>query len=137
VRKFTQDSSKAVQQTQDDLLGRGLMTEVFMSDCRMPRKQMDKSARGDLGAPETGSGEASSASGERTRSTVENLKRGVERAAESVLGDDTEALKLAKQRSRGWTAQLQREIAQGQGAGFRTGPEQVRLKHLTRLEPMG
>ena len=33
---------------------------------------------------------------QRARKTIDDLKRGVEKAAESVLGDDVEALRLAR-----------------------------------------
>jgi hypothetical protein len=46
---------------------------------------------------------------------VDELRRGVERAAESVLGDDAEQLKLAQSELDTLTDQLRREIAQGQG----------------------
>src|SRR5207247_8961249 len=52
------------------------------------------------------------ATGQRVQSNLNNLKRGVERAAESVLGDDTEALRLAKQELDQLMDQLQRESAQ-------------------------
>jgi hypothetical protein len=49
---------------------------------------------------------------QRARQEIDDLKRGVERAAESVLGDDTEALRLAKRELDSLAEQLNREIAQ-------------------------
>ncbi|MEW6160924.1 MAG: hypothetical protein AB1813_26135, partial [Verrucomicrobiota bacterium] len=49
---------------------------------------------------------------ERMRQSVNELKERVERAAGSVLGDDTEALRLAKRELDELTRQLEQEIAQ-------------------------
>ena len=47
---------------------------------------------------------------------IRNLRQGVERAAESVLGDETEALRRAQQRGRiSWPNELNREIEQARG----------------------
>jgi hypothetical protein len=54
--------------------------------------------------------------GQRTREQLDELRHGVERAAESVLGDDAEQLKLAQSELDSLAEQLRREIAQGQGA---------------------
>src|SRR5207244_579861 len=88
VRKFTQDSSKAVQQTEEELLGRGLMTRNVYERLQ-DTKQADgaklleataEMVKQDLGRPAT-------QAAERTRSSLDTLKKGVERAAESILGD--------------------------------------------------
>jgi len=48
---------------------------------------------------------------QRARQEIQELKQGVERAAESVLGDETEALRLAKRELEDLTQRLEREIA--------------------------
>jgi len=58
--------------------------------------------------------------GERARLGIENLKKGVERAAESVLGDDSEDLRLAQRQLDDLAKQLGREIAEGQSADMQT-----------------
>lgn len=50
----------------------------------------------------------------RARKDLEELKRGVERAAESVLGDEAEALKTARDELEELARQLEKEIAQGE-----------------------
>jgi hypothetical protein len=121
VRKFAQDSSKAVQETQDELLSRGLMTRNVY-DTLQNKAETDgpklleatsELVKQDLVKP-------ASQAGERTRSSLGTLKKGVERAAESVLGDDTEALRLAQQEIDQLTDQLQREMNQGRGVGNQT-----------------
>jgi hypothetical protein len=126
VRKFSQDSTKAVQETQEELLSRGLMTrEVY--DTLQSTSQQDGSklldatsqlVKQDLVQP-------ASRAGERTRSVLNNLKQGVERAAESILGDDTEALKMAQQEIDQLTEQLQREIRQNGARGGTNGTNQA------------
>lgn len=49
---------------------------------------------------------------EKARQEIEELKTGVERAAESVLGDEAEALRQARAELDALTQQLNREIAQ-------------------------
>src|SRR5262249_51075010 len=57
---------------------------------------------------------------QRARGAIEDFKTGVERAAESVLGDDTEALRLAQQELDHLTEQLEREMAQAETNSFST-----------------
>jgi hypothetical protein len=123
VRKFSQDSGKNVQDVQDELLRRGLMSRSLLerlSSTTEPdaSKLMETTAelvRQDF-LPQA------AAAGQQVRPTLENLKRGVERAAESVLGDDTEALRLARQELDQLMDQLQSESAAGRtnGAGAQT-----------------
>ncbi|PYK98702.1 MAG: hypothetical protein DME19_11500 [Verrucomicrobia bacterium] len=49
---------------------------------------------------------------ERAQRRIDELKRGVEKAAESVLGDDTEALRLAKRELETLSRQLEGEMTQ-------------------------
>jgi hypothetical protein len=49
---------------------------------------------------------------QRARQEIQQLKQGVEQAAQSVLGDETEALRLAKRELDQLTQQLEKEIAQ-------------------------
>jgi hypothetical protein len=121
VRKFAQDTSKDVREMQDELLNRGLMTRTLydqLKDSAEPdgAKMMDITSellREDFL-------KQAAQSGQRARGSIENLKQGVERAAEGVLGDDTEALRMAQQELDRLTAELQKEMA---GTG---GTNQVR-----------
>jgi hypothetical protein len=49
---------------------------------------------------------------QRARKNIDELKSGVEKAAESVLGDDVEALRLARRELESLSQQLEKEIAQ-------------------------
>lgn len=57
---------------------------------------------------------------QRARGEIDQLKQGVERAAQSVLGNDTEALRQAKRELDALSQELERELAQN-GAGQRGG----------------
>jgi hypothetical protein len=62
---------------------------------------------------------------------IQQLRQGVERAARSVLGDDTTALKLAKAELDDLAEQVNREIAQARGRNIR----QPGREGDARLEP--
>ena len=57
---------------------------------------------------------------QRARKNIDELKRGVEKAAESVLGDDVEALRLARRQLETLSEQLEQEIAQAGTNGTST-----------------
>ena len=116
VRKFTQDTAKDLKEAQNELLKKGPMTRSLLDLLRDDSEQngpkleeltSELLRQGFL--PQAGS------VGERARSGLDNLKKGVERAAESVLGDDTESLRLANRELDDLSNQLAREIAEGQG----------------------
>jgi hypothetical protein len=112
VRKFAQDTSKDVREMQDDLLSHGQMSRTLYDQLKETTesdgaKMMDITSellREDFL-------KQAAQSGQRARSSIEDLKRGVERAAEGVLGDDTEALRLAQQELDRLTSELQKEMA--------------------------
>jgi archaellum component FlaC len=118
MRKFSQDTGQGVQDVQDELLKQGLASRSLLE------RLGDKSEQDGAKLLETTAElvrqdflPQASATGQRVRGNLDNLKRGVERAAESVLGDDTEALRLAKQELDQLMDQLQREGAQASGNG--------------------
>jgi hypothetical protein len=118
VRKFSQDTGQGVQDVQEDLLKQGLASRSLLE------RLGDKSEQDGAKLLETTAElvrqdflPQASATGQRVRGNLDNLKRGVERGAESVLGDDTEALRLAKQELDQLMDQLQREGTQASGNG--------------------
>ncbi|HWX19965.1 MAG TPA: hypothetical protein VN578_08680 [Candidatus Binatia bacterium] len=116
VRKFTQDTAKDVKELQDQMLNHGPMTRTLLDKFKDTSEQdgakllelTSEMLRQDF-LPQANE------TGQRSRSGLEQLKRGVERAAESVLGDDTEALRLAQQELDQLTSQLQLEMSQAEG----------------------
>jgi hypothetical protein len=119
LRKFSQDSAKNVQEAQSQLLNRGMMTRNLLDQLTAPgaadgAKLMDITSemlRQDF-LPQARD------AGQRSRSTLEDLKRGIEQAAESVLGDEAEALRMAEQELKRLSDQLGQEMSLAQqGAG--------------------
>ena len=119
IRKLSTDDATSLKQAREELLNSGMMSRDLLD-------RLDKAAAQDGGGKTldltgemlregylTQAGQA----GQRARGEVDELKRGVERAAESVLGDDAEQLRLAQSELDQLTEQLQREIAQGQQGG--------------------
>src|SRR5262245_3522626 len=57
---------------------------------------------------------------QKARAEINELKQGVEKAAESVLGDDVESLRLAKRELDALSQQVESEIARAEGQQART-----------------
>ncbi len=113
VRQFSQDSAQNLKEVQDQLLERGLMPRNLyerLKDESVPdgSKLLDVTSE----MLRLGLLPPANDTAQRSGATINNLKRGVERAAESVLGDDTEALRLARQELDQLTDQLRREMTQ-------------------------
>ena len=118
VRKFTQDTSKDLRETQDELLNRGLMTRTLY-DRLKESTEPDGAKMLDITSELLREDflKQAAQSSQRARTSIDDLKRGVERAAEGVLGDDTEALRLAQQELDRLTSELQKEMAGADGKG--------------------
>jgi hypothetical protein len=126
LRKFSQDSAKNVQEAQSQLLNRGMMTRSLLDQLNTPgtpdgAKLVDittEMLRQDF-LPQARD------AGQRSRSTLDDLKRGIEQAAESVLGDEAEALRMAEQELKRLSDQLGQEMSLAQqGAGQTNGAAQ-------------
>jgi hypothetical protein len=124
VRKISQDDNNTLKQARSDLMNGGRMTRDLY-------ERLQKSAESDQGGKvldltremlREGYLPQARQAGQSARSEIEELRRGVERAAESVLGDDAEQLKLAQSELDSLTDQLQREIAQA-GAAQKGGAQ--------------
>jgi hypothetical protein len=121
VRKFTQNTAKDLKEAENELLNRGPMTrslfELLKDDSEQGAVKLEEitSEMLRLGyVPQAGR------VGERARSGIEDLKKGVERAAESVLGDDAEDLRLARKQLDDLAKQLGNEISESQGGDSQT-----------------
>lgn len=141
LRKAMQDDARNLQETSDDLLTQGRLrqgVEQYLRESRRGGKTaVEVSA--DL-LREGFSAEADNLE-QRARRSINELKAGVERAAESVLGDDTEALRLARNELDELSRQLERELAQAQresntnGVGSRRRGEPERSYSVTSTNP--
>jgi len=116
LRKFSQEDAKSLREFQDELIQRGLIrTELYRRLTQMQKEDGVKSVELTSEMVRQGLLPQAQQASDRTGSAVSDLKRGIERAAEKVLGDDTEALRLAQQQLEKLSEQIEREIAQGQG----------------------
>ena len=127
LRKATQDDAKNLQETSDDLLTQGRLRQSVYETLRESRRTGQQAV--EVSAELLRDGFTSEANNleERARRSINELRSGVERAAESVLGDDTEALRIARNELDELSRQLERELAQAQrGANTnRTGGTQA------------
>ena len=117
VRKFSQDDANSVKQLQEEIIRSGTMSRGLYD--RM--QEMATSPEGAKSLELTsemvrqGYDAPAGVAEKRARASIDSLKQGVERAAEKVLGDDTESLRLAQQELELLTQQLERELAQATG----------------------
>jgi hypothetical protein len=114
LRKATQDDAKNLQETSDDLLAQGRLRQNVYERLRESRRTGRSSV--EVSAELLREGLAAEANNleQRARRSINDLKTGVERAAESVLGDDAEALRLARSELEELSRQLERELTQSQ-----------------------
>jgi hypothetical protein len=121
LRKYTQDSGNELKGAQDDLLNRGLLSQELYDELK-DNPESEGAKLLDLTAEMVRRDFPRQAqdAGQRAGAGIDTLKRGVERAAESVVGDDTEALRLAQQELNQLTGQLEHELAQASAGGSPT-----------------
>lgn len=117
IRKVSQDDANSVKQARNDLLSSGQLSFDLRDRLQKAEEREGGGKALEVTREILRSGAVSEAgrAGERARAELDELKRGVERAAESVLGDDLEQLKLAQSELDAVTDQLQRELAQADG----------------------
>ncbi|MGH7943659.1 MAG: hypothetical protein ACREF9_01405 [Opitutaceae bacterium] len=118
VRKVSQDDANAVKQARSELLNSGRMTRDLYDRIQKMSESEEGGRVLDLTREMLREGYLPQArqAGQTARGEIDELRRGVERAAESVLGDDAEQLKLAQSELDALTDQLKREVAQAGGA---------------------
>lgn len=117
LRKTTQDDAKNLTETRDELLRTGKLTRSVYETLQKAKEDAKSSLEVSADLLRTGFVPEADQLEARAHKTVDELKRGVERAAESVLGDETEALRLAKRELDDLTQQLEDEIARANPAG--------------------
>ncbi len=117
VRKLNTDDSDTLKQAKQELLNSGMITRDLLDRLDKVGEREDAGKAIDLTRELLRDGNLPLArqAGQRARGETDELRRGVERAADSVLGDDTEQLKLAQSELDSLADQIRREIAQGQG----------------------
>lgn len=116
IRKVSQDDANAVKQAKQDLLNSGRMTRDLYDRLQKAGERDGGGKALDVTSELLREGYLPQArqAGQNARNEIDELRKGVERAAESVLGDDAEQLKLAQSELDQLTEQLERELAAGQ-----------------------
>jgi len=117
IRKLTQDDGAALKQTQEELIQRGTMTRGLFENLQELAKDENGKALGSAEAIlREGFIPPAREAERRARATLDQLRKGVERATENVLGDDTEALRLAEKELEALAGQLERELGPADGS---------------------
>lgn len=129
IRKASQEDGSTVKQMRSELLNSGNLSRDL--NTRLQQAQEREEGGRALDATRELLREnllpQARQTGRRAQAQVEELRRGVERAAESVLGDDAEQLKLARSELDSLTEQLQREVGQaGRGGDQRQAGQERR-----------
>lgn len=117
LRRFAQDEAATVKELQQELLDSGMLTRSLLD-------RLERTATGDGAKSLEATAELlrqgyltqADQLEDRARAGINEMRRGVEAAAERVLGDDTEALRTARRELEALTEQLEREVAQAQAA---------------------
>ena len=126
LRKVSQDDAKAVRDARDALLAGGALSRDLNERLQRAQEREEGGRAVDVTRELLRDGLLTEArqAGERSRGLVDELRRGVERAAERVLGDDAEQLKLARSELDALADQLQRELAAAGAPGSGPAGEQ-------------
>jgi hypothetical protein len=130
LRKATQNEAKNLQDTTEELLKQGRLYRAVYEKLQEAKGSPKKSVEVTAELLREGFPAEATQLEQRARQSINELKSGVERATESVLGDDTEALRLAKRELDVLSQQLEKELAQ---AGTEKGQEPA--GEATRTRP--
>lgn len=115
LRKSGQTDAGTAKDFQEDLLNRGLLTQRLLN--RLQEIEQSEGAKAlEVTAEMLRQGYLPQAdqAEQRARAGIAELTRGVERAADRVLGDDAEALRLAREQLDDLTRQVEREATQAE-----------------------
>jgi len=116
VRQFSQEDSTNLKQMREKLIREGQMSRGLYQRMQETADSGAKSLEVTRELLRQGMDQPAREAEQRARKGIENLRQGVERASASVLGDDTEALRLAQAELDNAAEQLSREMAQAQGS---------------------
>ncbi|MCW5558433.1 MAG: hypothetical protein KIT22_11465 [Verrucomicrobiae bacterium] len=115
LRQYQQDDAGVVKQWQQELAERGQLTRSLYE--RLQETAGEGGQTLEMAADLLRQGNLAQADRveKLARGGIEQFQQGIEGAAQSVLGDDTEALRRAAGELDSLTSALERELAQGQG----------------------
>jgi hypothetical protein len=111
LRQFSQDEARSLEELQQELIERGRITRGLYESLReMAASEEAKTLAATAELLGQGLNPEAADTANRTATNLESVRQGVERAAQSVLGDDTAALQLARNELDALAEQLEREI---------------------------
>lgn len=115
ARQFAQDDTAAVKEVQQEMV-RERRFEMF-DELRelQERERAGKALRLTAELQRQNQDKQAARTGERASEGLSRLRQGIEQATESVLGDDTAALRLAESQLEAAAEAMQREMEQQQG----------------------
>lgn len=124
IRKQAQNEAQNLKETKNELTRRGMMTRGLYEMLEKASEQgTTKSLEVASELAKNGMTTPASAVEQRARQGIEEMRKGVERAADSVLGDETEAMKQAAKTLDSLVRQLERELARGEAKDGEKGGE--------------
>lgn len=133
LRKFTQEDGATAQRLEKELVEQGLLTRKVYDQLKaIPDTERAKSLGIATEMLRQGFAPQADLAEKQARSVVDSFKSGIEKAGESLLGDDTEALRVAQQELETLTDELRRELDGGQGRGERSARAGSDLESMAR-----
>ncbi|HWH69854.1 MAG TPA: hypothetical protein VNT26_10735, partial [Candidatus Sulfotelmatobacter sp.] len=125
LRRFSQNETSTSKQFQEEFLNRSITSrELYERLKRTTEQSGSKSLDLTSEMLRLGLQREANRAQESARAGIEDLKRGVERAAQGVLGDDAQSLRLAGEELDRLAEQLRKEMAQAQEGGT-NGPQEL------------
>ena len=114
ARQFAQDDVGAVKETQQTMLRDGQLTESQFQEMRrlMESEQSGKALNLTAQMLRQNDDKQAAKIAGRAKEGLDKLRQGMEKAAESVLGDDTAAIRQAESQLQAATEAVQKEIQQ-------------------------
>jgi hypothetical protein len=114
ARQYAQDDTGAVKQTQQEMLKDGRLSESQFDDMRrlQESEKSGKALKLTSQMLRRNQKQEAARTGQLAREGLDRLRQGVEKAAESVIGDDTEAIRLAESQLQAAADAVQKEIEQ-------------------------
>lgn len=143
ARQFAQDDAGAVKETQQTMLKEGQLTESQFQEMRrlMESEQSGKALKLTAQMLRQNEDKQAAKTAARAKEGLDKLRQGMEKAAESVLGDDTAAIRQAESQLQAATEAVQKEIqqqkatAQASKEEGRPAPQNSEAKEPTGPQP--
>ncbi len=144
ARQFAQDDAGAVKEAQQEMLREGRLSQQAFEELKQLQEQerAGKALRLTAELQQQQQTKQAARTGERARQGLNQLRQGIEQATESVIGDDTAALRLAESQLQAASEAMQREMEQSnasqpnnRGSGFQPEANQPNNEQTREGQP--